>query len=164
MVKIRLRLKASKEFQIEARTFPAGGSQPDQRKGNVDTIGGDKIVWEAQPDGDVSLYTVHFFDLRDGSATWPFVELEDGTGAAPDGYVGPLTLKPRDLVTLTTKSIDLPAKYEVSASRTDNRKVDDLDPMIIIRPALLAKDSALFGVTCAVLGAAVGALATWALQ
>jgi membrane protein YqaA with SNARE-associated domain len=36
--------------------------------------------------------------------------------------------------------------------------------MIIIRPALLAKDSALFGVTCAVLGAAVGTVATWALQ
>jgi hypothetical protein len=52
----------------------------------------------------------------------------------------------------------------VSATRTDNQKVDDLDPMIIIRPALLAKDSALFGVTCAVLGAAVGTVATWALQ
>lgn len=71
MPTIRLRQKKSKEFQIEARTFPAGGSQPDQRKGNVDTFGGDQIEWEAQADNDVSLYVVPFFDLRDGSATWP---------------------------------------------------------------------------------------------
>jgi hypothetical protein len=161
MTTIRLNVKKSKDFGVEARTIPAGGNQPDHRKGNVDAQGGTQIEWHGQAGNDASLYTVRFFKLSDGSATWPFVELEDGTGTAPAGYTGPLTLAAGTSVTLTTKAESLTVKYEVSATRTDGRAVDDLDPMIIIRPGL--RSIVTTSLPWAVAGAAVGALITWSL-
>jgi len=161
MTTIRLDVKKSKDFGVEARTIPAGGSQPDHRHGNVDAEGGTQIEWHGQPGNDASLYTVRFFKLIDGSATWPFVELEDGTGTAPAGYTGPLTLTPGQRVRLTTKAEVLTVKYEVSATRNDGKPVEDLDPMIIIRPGL--RSIVTTSVPWAVAGAAVGALITWSL-
>jgi hypothetical protein len=161
MTTIRLNVKRSKDYGVEARTIPTGGSQPDHRQGNVDALGGSQIEWHGQPGNDASLYTVRFINLSDGSSTWPFVELEDGTGTAPAGYTGPLTLTPGQRVKLTTTAGNLTVKYDVSATRNDGKAVDDLDPMIIIRPGL--RSIVATGLPWAVAGAAVGALITWSL-
>jgi hypothetical protein len=158
MTTIRLKVKKSQDLGVEARTIPAGGSQPDHRKGNVDAEGGTQIEWHGQSGNEASLYTVRFFKLSDGSATWPFVELEDGTGIAPTGYTGPLTLTPGQRVRLTTKAEALTVKYEVSATHSEGKAVDDLDPMIIIRPGLRSIVAA--GLPWAVAGAALGAVLT----
>jgi hypothetical protein len=167
MTTIRLQLKKSKGYLIEAKTIPSGGSSPDHRDGNLDVPDGTKISWEASPGGqDTTVYTATFRNLQNNAVAWPFVEKADGTGTAPAGYTGPLVLpfvlggKDVSSVELTTKSPGVPVKYTVTAGPPAN--IDPLDPMIIIRPQSLASVNVAFGVTCAVLGAIAGALLmTW---
>jgi|GEM_PF-3113646 len=166
MTTIRLGLKKPAEFQIEAKTIPTGGSGPDYREGNVETQGGTAITWKAKLGGtnEASKYTVTFRDLRNGDPVWPFVEYADGTGVAPQNYLGPLVLPygPGNdkSVSLTTRSLDVAAKYVVIAEPPGNATIDDLDPIIIIRQQSSGTSNVALGVTCAVLGAVGGALVT----
>lgn len=169
MTTIRFQVKQSKGFLVEAKTIPTGGNGPDHRDGNLDVPAGTKITWEAKTSGsDSTVYTATFRDLQSGADAWPFIERADGQGVAPAGYVGPLVL-PCDIdgrsassVKLTTRSLGFPVKYRVAAAPPGN--IDDLDPMIIIRPQSLASVNLAFGVSCAVLGAIAGALLTnWLL-
>lgn len=169
MTTIRLKVKRSRDFRVEAKTIPSGKDQPDQSDGNIELPGGAKIKWDAELGGNstVSKYTVEFRHLTNAGLVWPFVEKADGTGVAPPDYTGPLVLpyvlngEKRDNVELTTKSGGVTAKYTVTAEPSD--KIDALDPMIIIRPQFAAVNVA-FGVSCAVLGAVAGALLTaWLL-
>jgi hypothetical protein len=162
MHKVELRMLMSGPFRIEAESFVNGN--PDQRKGNVDTLNGRRFQWTAQSDPTLLRYVVTFRRLSDGLTVWPFRENADGTGTAPANYVGPLTLTPGAAVSLTTKKIDWPVKYEVTATRSDGDNVDVLDPVIIIRPARNLEMDVALGVTCAVIGAIAGATATWAMS
>ena len=164
MATIRLKVERNpdKRFRVEAQTIPAGGNQPDQGWGNVDTNGGTRIKWDAKFGGPAtpSKYTVTFRNVPSGAASWPFVEKADGTGVALPAYVGPLVLpvNGQDCVELTTKNEDLNVKYDVVAEPAGT--IVALDPMIIIRKPAGISANLVLPVTCAVLGAIVGALAT----
>lgn len=169
MTTIQFRVKQSRGSLVEAKTIPSGGSQPDQRDGNLSTDNGVKIKWQAITGGpDKPVYTATFRNLDTNAAVWPFVETADGKGTAPAGYTGPLVLpfgpagNQVSSVTLTTKGLGFPVKYTVAAEPSS--KIDALDPMIIIRPLAMSSMNVTFGATCAVLGAVAGALlTTWLL-
>jgi hypothetical protein len=164
MATIRLRVENNpdKKFRVEAQTIPAGGNQPDQGWGNVDTTGGTCIKWDGKFNGPArpSKYTVTFRYVLNDAAAWPFVQKADGTGVAPPDYVGPLVLpvNGQDSVELTTKDEDLRVKYDVVAEPKET--IVALDPVIIIRKPAGISANLVLPVTCAVLGAIVGALAT----
>lgn len=164
MNKVELSMGIASQYRIEANTFVSG--QPDNRKGNVDTLRGNKIEWTAQPGLNVMQYVVTFKRLDNGAATWPFKENADGQGQAPPGYTGPLVITPGNLtpgnvITLTTKKSDPPVKYDVTAVRADGATVDHLDPVIIIRPGL--RSIVAEGLPWAAAGAVAGAVITWLL-
>lgn len=154
--------KSEKDRYVVAETLPSANAPPDHRKGNVDALAGTKIAWHAVAGGPVSMYTVTFTNLSDGTMTWPFVERADGEESAEEGYLGPLTLEPNKEVELTTKpGVEGSFKYVVKATPNNDKTIQDLDPVIIIRPAL--RSSVSNSLSWAVAGAAVGALITWAL-
>lgn len=157
MNKIRLSMPRCSLYRIEADTFVDG--QPDNRKGNVDTLRGRKIEWTAQTDLNVLQYVVTFKRLDDDTAAWPFKEEANGQGQAGPNYTGPLVITPGNVIKLTTKKSDPPVKYDVTAVRADGASVDQLDPVIIIRPGL--RSIVAEGLPWALGGAAVGALITW---
>ncbi len=158
MNKVELRMLGSSQFRVEAESFVNGNS--DHRKGNVDTLNGRKFEWTAQSDLNVLRYVVSFKRLSDDLPVWPFKENADGNGTAPNDYVGPLSLSPGATVKLTTKKFDWPVKYEVTATRSDEKTVDVLDPVIIIRPGLrsIVAEGLPWAVAGAGLGAAVAAI------
>jgi hypothetical protein len=158
-----IQLRVEKEWRVVANSLDAAG-HPDKRGGNLDLQGGSKIVWEASPGpGWVAQYKVKFRDsARPSQTAWPFVD------AQPADQV--LRLNRGASVTLTTLGGGLECiKYDVeveSSSGGPGVTPEPLDPMIIIRPNKVAAashqatDGVLFGVTCAVVGAAAGALLT----
>jgi len=136
---------------------------PGGKNGNLPVSPNASIAWRAGVPGEV--FQLFFYDLESpGTAFWPFIEVGP-QGHPPDGYAGPGThenpyllvgnpAKPRKLKGDAPDAI----KYDVVAMNPIG--VDRLDPVIIIRPNSLARDSVLLGVTSAVLGAVAGAAVT----
>lgn len=133
--------------KIEVTQAPGGkdGNLPVNRRAS--------IAWRASSAGEV--FRVYFFNLESpGNAFWPF-EVTNNSG--PDGYDAQNrpylqvdnSAKPRQLKASAPQAI----KYLIEAVYPAG--VDPLDPVIIIRPA--KSPNVALGVTCAVLGAIVGA-------
>jgi hypothetical protein len=154
---------AKAKFVVVASRVTQG--KVDHRQGNIDTVAGQGIIWEAcEVDPEVSQFEVSFINLTTGKATWPFVEEADGSTKAQVDYVGPIRLQPpktptdpANQVKLTTK-VDggEKVKYVVSAIPTAGIGITPCDPMLIIRPTLISRVT--LGLVCAVAGATVGAL------
>lgn len=130
---------------------------PGGKDGNLPVNRNATIAWKASEDGES--FRVFFFDLDSPDIPiWPFRE---GSGGHPqdglDDQQRPYLLvnnqaKPRKL----KSDAPIAIKYDVVAVNPAN--ADTLDPVIIIRHNSLAREGVLLGVTCAVLGAAAGAL------
>jgi len=149
--------------------------------GNRDLDGGTAITWDARihdSPGWVTKFKVTFKDSATGNPTWPFTKKINGEDA-PDNHFEVLELTLGMPKTFVTRNDGLKTvKYDVAAdgdppsppsppgSPGPPDKVLALDPTIIIRPNKVveashqATDGVLFGVTCAVVGAAAGALLT----
>lgn len=132
--------------------------------GNVDLVGGsDMSLVAATGHPWVTKYKITFKDSQTGNPTWPFTKKVNGDDA-PDGHTEVLELTPGGSITRTLRDGALRIiKYDVAVEGDPPGPETEalaLDPTIIIRPNSLANYSVLFGVTCAVLGAAAGALLT----
>lgn len=147
MATIWLSVRNSKVRQVRARLTR------DKDGGNTVVSPQASIGWQAQGS---DVFRVVFFDLDNQAWIFPFDGNDDGV-FGPDnapslevtGAGETRTLKPGAPSNI---------KYEVYC--TSESTADPLDPMIIIRkPAGISENLAL-PVTCAVLGAIVGALAT----
>jgi hypothetical protein len=154
---------AKKEYRVVARSLNNSG-QDDGKLGNLFPEAQGQIKWTAKGEGWIKKYKIRFSVPGSSANIWPFTTLADGS-PVPPGFDGPLAIQPNESITLTL-SPNAPAdiKYSVKAEANAGKDVDDLDPMIIIRPKSMARDSTVLGVTCAVLGAMAGALLTWALR
>lgn len=144
----------SRQVQASAKQIGDGG--------NVKLPPGAEIVWTANGN---DVFRVIFQDLdKSPPHNWifPFEGSDDGpfgTDNAPS-----LEVKHTAGGTKTVLSAGAPENIKYCVYSTSNTDAIPLDPMIVIRPALVAADSVILGVTCAVLGAVAGALATWALS
>lgn len=153
MTTITLKIRNSKVRQVQAQARKTGDG------GNAVLPPQGTIQWKAS---GTDVFRVIFQDLDDTATNrwvFPFVGPDDGAfgpNNAPSlevtGAGKTRVLKP-----------DAPASIKYEVFSTSESGADSLDPMIIVRPASIAADSALLGVTCAVLGAVAGAAITWAL-
>lgn len=141
-----------------------------QHGGNIGAKPGETISWQCASNGQS--YLVRFFDFVSKENVWPFAEQADQTEKDPDPP--PNTPNPPDIKYLKVNSMTARSltfnypfgvKYVVAVERPGPH-VTPLDPMIIIRPSQVveashqATDGVMFGVTCAVVGAAAGAALT----
>lgn len=154
--------KPVKPFCIVAKSTDGAGTD-DGRLGNVTPAPQGQITWMAHGHGWLDKFQVYFSRPGVSGHIWPFTTLADGS-AVPIGYTGPLEI-PRNGVKLLTLSSTAPQdiKYTVQAVTNAAQDVDDLDPMIIVRPMAQppSQDGGiLLAVTSAVVGAAVAAAAT----
>jgi hypothetical protein len=153
---ISLRTEETKARSVVVNSKDAQG-KVDHRQGNIDTIAGQKITWQADADPHVSKFKVSFVNLGNAKVTWPFLEQANGNGVALPDYEGPIELTPGKSVTLTTK-VDggEKVKYMVAATPATGIDITPCDPMLIIRPTLISRVT--LGLICAVTGAIAGAL------
>jgi len=157
------RSSAKKEYRVVAQSLNVSG-QDDGKLGNLFPDPQGQITWTARGEGWVKKYRIRFSVPGGQGYIWPFTTLVGG-GQVPAGYDGPLEIEPNKTETLTLNPAAPPdIKYAVKAEVNQGKEVDDLDPMIIIRPKFMARESTSLAVTCAVLGAVAGALITWALR
>jgi len=154
--------KAVKTFCVVAKSTDGAGTD-DGRLGNVTPAPQSQIKWKAHGQGWLVRFEIHFSKPDTKELIWPFTTLANGD-PVPSGYTGPLEIPRNDEKTLTLSS-DAPPdiKYAVKAVTSPSKEVDDLDPMIIVRPMAQPpsqEGSVLLAVTSAVVGAAVAAAAT----
>ena len=142
-----------KSLQVQASVKTVGDG------GNAVLPPGAQIQWTAN---GLDVFRVLFQDIdKSPPNNWiyPFAGSDDGP-FGPDNAPSLEVKRPG-----TTKSLraDAPENIKYWVYSTSSAGANLLDPMIIVRPASVAPDSALLGATCAALGAAVGAAITWAL-
>lgn len=141
--------------QIQASAKDAGDG------GNAELPPGAEIVWTASGN---DVFRVIFQDLDKSPPDWifPFEGQHDG----PFGPDNAPSLKVQHTPGGTKRvlSAGAPENIKYSVYSTSETDAIPLDPMIVIRPVSMARDSVALGVTCAVLGAVAGALVTLALS
>jgi hypothetical protein len=147
MATIRLSVHSTRVRQVRARV------KRDKDGGNTLVPPQASIEWKATGS---DVFRVVFFDLDNEAWIFPF----DGND---NGVFGPDNAPSLEVTgagqTRTLKSVAPPnIKYEVYC--TSESTADPLDPMIIIRKPAGISANLVLPVTCAVLGAIVGALAT----
>lgn len=154
---------APKQYRVVVKSLDVTG-QDDGKLGNVTPEPQGQINWKAKGPGWIRNYQIYFSVPGTQGYIWPFTTLANGD-PVPPAFAGPLEIEPNKAITLTLIS-NAPEdiKYSAKATANPGKDVDDLDPMIIIRPKFMARDGTTLGVTCAVLGAAAGALVAWALM
>lgn len=155
MATIELDTISVKEWVVVA--YDPTSSKRSRKGGNVEAQPGDALGWQCAKAGQSFL--VRFYRFDTDLDAWPFSQQPDKTdpGINPVRYLR-VNSKTTKWVNVTSP---VTLKYEV---QDESGKAEPLDPVIIIRPALVAADSVALGVTCAVLGAVAGALVTWALS
>lgn len=144
---------------VESRiviAYDASSGSSSNEGGNVEATSGDTIGWQCA-DVDQS-FLVRFYRFDTGGNVWPFSQQPDKSsgGNNPVRYlrVNSKTVKNRTVT--STRNVKYVVEVESGPAALP------LDPMIIIRSKNFLKDSVLFGVTCAVVGAFLGALlVTW---
>jgi len=142
----------SRQVQASVKTVGDGG--------NALLLPGAEIQWTAN---GRDVFRVIFQDLdKPPPDNWiyPFTGTNDG----PFGTDGAPSLEVRRGIPTKFLSADAPKNIKYWVFSTSDTDALRLDPMIIIRPQFMARDGTTLGVTCAVLGAAVGALVAWALM
>ena len=123
---------------------------------------GAEIVWTANGN---DVFRVIFQDL-DKSPPHNWIFPFEGSDDGPFGTDNAPSLEVKHTATGTKKvlSAGAPENIKYCVYSTSDTAAIPLDPMIVIRPAFVAADSVVLGVTCAVLGTVAGALTTWALS
>jgi len=147
MATIRLSVRNTKVRQVRARVTR------DKDGGNTVVSPQASIEWQAHGS---DVFRVVFFDLVNQAWIFPF----DGND---DGVFGPDNAPSLEITgageTRTLKS-DAPSNIKYEVYCTSESTADPLDPVIIIRKPAATSANLVLPVTCAVLGAIVGALAT----
>jgi hypothetical protein len=155
MTTIMLSVRNSKIRQVHAHVVPNGNG------GSAILPTAASIDWHATGN---DVFRVTFQDLTTQQWIWPFEGLDDGT-FGPNNAPS-LEVTGAGEARVLKSGAPATIKYEVAATNPNN--ADALDPVFIIRPTLASPvpDSGgiLLGVVCAVLGAAVGAAATYAMM
>lgn len=150
MTTITLKIGNSKVRQVQAQTKKTGDG------GNAILPAQGAIEWKASGN---DVFRVIFQDLNEEAKNkwiFPFVGHDDGV-------FGPNNAPSLEVTGAGKTRVlkdDAPASIKYEVYSTSDSSTDHLDPVIIIRPRSIAKDSMLFGVTCAVVGALAGALLT----
>lgn len=158
------------------RVFAVGNGVPG---GNIVIDSHENVEWRnGQPPNEQRVFLVRFFNWSLASRTpiWPFADGAVGQNQQcvdADGVrwlrVAETTLAPAFDPNLNLAYVEYKVYVEAAPGAITcirDGSIEPLDPMIIVRPpkAASAPDSVLLGATSAVLGAAVGALVTWALS
>lgn len=137
-------------------------TKPSRKGGNIIVDPATKTCWQCKKANES--YLVWFYDYATGDPVWPFLPNPppDPVTTPPvpgvTSYLRVNSKDPIERVLNTSKAV----KYYAMAEHRP--AAEWLDPMIIVRPNNVvepshrATDSVMFGVTCAVLGAAAGAL------
>ncbi len=155
--------------------FAVGNGVPG---GNVLIDRHEIVEWRnGQPPNNRRVFLVRFFNWSgtNRNPIWPFAngsvaqnqQCVDADGVrwlrVADGPLKPALDPNLDLEFLEYKVFVEAEGGTINCIR--DADIEPLDPMIIIRnKSGAASDSVILGVTCAVLGAVAGALATWALS
>lgn len=156
MATIELSTKKVRERVVIA--YDPDSGKNSRKGGDVEVQPGDALGWQCANEGQSFL--VRFYRFDTGTNAWPFSQQPD----KQDPGIDPVRYLRVDSKTTKWVNVTSPValKYEVQVE--SGPAAEPLDPMIIVRTAYVARDGGvLLGVTCAVLGAAVGALAMWAL-
>jgi hypothetical protein len=151
MATIELYTKKSNRPAVFARDKT--DTKPIRKGGDVEAHPGDALGWECA--NEQESFLVRFFRFDTGDNTWPFSQAPDKTGTGPNP-VRYLRVNSKSTKWMTVTSPET-VKYEVE---DESGSADPLDPMIIIRKPAGISANLVLPVTCAVLGAIVGALAT----
>lgn len=155
--------------------FATGNGVPG---GNVLVDSNELLEWRnGQPPTNRRVFLIRFFNWSgvNRSPVWPFADgAVDQSQQCVDAdgvrwlRLGDANLKPAFDPTLNLEYLEYKVHVEAASSTITclrDTSIEPLDPMIIIRNRSgTSSSSVMLGVTCAVLGAAAGALATWALS
>jgi len=152
---IELDTKKVKERIVIA--YDPGSSNPSRKGGDLMVDAGNSIYWQCKNANES--YLVWFYDFTTGAPVWPFAP-----SPPPDPVTNPPVPGVTSYLRVNSKSaiervLNTSQDVKYYALAEHETTAEWLDPMIIIRPAQIASDSVLFGVTCAVAGAIAGALA-----
>lgn len=147
--------------QVNDRIVVAYDPQADKasrKGGDVETTTGDTLGWQCA--NESQSFLVRFYRFDTDADIWPFSQAPDksGTGPNPIRYLRVNSKNTRWVNVTSTFTMKYAVEVEAGPA------AEPLDPMIIIRQTQVAALDVPLGVTCAVLGAVVGALLTaWLL-
>lgn len=147
MAMIKLSVRATRERQVHARVTR------DKDGGNTVVSPQAAIQWEAQGN---KVFRVVFFDLDNQAWIFPFEGNDDGVFGPDDAP----SLEVAGAGATRTLKSGAPSNIKYEVYCTSESDAVPLDPMIIIRRSASISANLVLPVTCAVLGAIVGALAT----